>query len=289
MSPKIYASPDGSVGQLPLRVDSVAGMDLNKFREVSGYPIEGVLGMDFLARYAVHVDFDRGELLILKQAPQSAGDVLSIDWNDHDLPELDAWLSRDQKVRFIVNIGHVSLDSGSMESLTMRPMVKGGDFQEVGSTLNEAIAATDSSSALLQGKRVVLGGFFVDRPIFGESPSTSVLGLGFWSRFAATFDFPGEKIYLRKGKGYERPDLRHLSGLHLLKRNGAVVVHSIDKNSPGTLAGIQTGDVLVTLGTKRADETTLFEIRKALSQAGPLACSVRRGSEERRVTLDLPR
>ena len=167
---EVHASPDGSVGHVPLRIDSVLGTDLNKFREASGYPIEGILGMDFLARYAVHVDFDRGELLILKQAPQSAGDVLPIRWNDVDLPALDAWLSQDQKVRFIVDIGSVSHDSGSMESLTMRPMVKGGDFQEVGSTLSESAAGTHAS-ALPKGRQVALGGFSVNQPIFEESHS----------------------------------------------------------------------------------------------------------------------
>jgi Aspartyl protease len=287
---EVHASPDGSVGHVPLRIDSVLGMDLNKFREVSGYPIEGILGMDFLRRYVVHIDFDRGELLILKQAPSSIGDLLPIHWNDNDsnLPELDTWLSASQKVRFIVDTGWVSHYSGLMESLTVRPLVNGGDFQEVGSTLSESAAGTHAS-ALLKGRQVALSGFSVNQPIFEESPSMSVLGLGFWSRFVVTIDFPGDKIYLQKGKKYERPDLRGLSGLHLIKRDGAVVIESVDKNSSGTLAGIQAGDVLVTLGNKRADETTLFEIRKALSQGGPLACSVRRGSEERRVTLDLPR
>ena len=116
-----------------------------------------------------------------------------------------------------------------------------------------------------------------------------MLGLVFWSRFVVTFDFPGEKIYLRKGKGYERPDLRDLSGLHLIRRDGAVVIESVDEGSPGASAGIQAGDVLATLGSKRADKTTLFEIREALRQAGPLECSVRRGSEERQLTLNLPR
>jgi hypothetical protein len=163
-----------------------------------------------------------------------------------------------------------------------------GDFQQVGSSLIETASGTHATSEF-RGKRISLGDFSVDRPIFDESSTMSLLGLGFWSRFVVTFDFPNQNMYLRKGKGYGRPDLRDLSGLHLLRRDGAVVVHSVDKGSPGSLSGLQAGDMLMTLGSLRANETTIFEIRKVLSQAGPLKCSVRHGSQERSLTLNLPR
>jgi hypothetical protein len=285
---QVYACPDGSVGQLPLRVESVLGLDFNRLREVSGHPIEGFLGMDFLASYAVHVDFDRGELLFLKSGAKSVGDVLPIHWTPDRRPAVDIWLSQDQISRFLVDSGFVSPNGGLIESDTLTPLIRGGDYQKDGSGLLETGAGTHTAS-MFRGKQIWFGNFSVVRPIFGESPATNLLGLGFWSRFVVTFDFPSQKLYLRKGIAYERSDLRGLSGLDLVRRNGAVVVHGVVKGRPAEAAGIQTGDVLLTLGTSEAAETSLFEIRKALSQGGPLACSVRRGSEERRVTLDLPR
>jgi S1-C subfamily serine protease len=171
----------------------------------------------------------------------------------------------------------------------MKSLVKSGDFQELGASNLSESAGGPRNCALLRGKRVALGGFTVDRPIFTESPTGSTMGLGFLSRFVVTFDFPGRRIHLRKGRGYERPDLRNRSGLSLRPRGEAVVIERVSKESPGSLAGIQAGDVLLTLGGLRADEASLFKLREALGQEGPLACSVRRGPEERRLTLSLPR
>ena len=275
---KVHAAPEGSIGRLPLGVDSVLGMELEKFRELSGYPIEGILGMDFLGRHVVHIDFDRGELLFLKSSPKDAGNLLPLHGDQGDIPELDAWFSGARNVRFRVDTGHVRLESGSVESLAIRPKMKGDDFEEIGSTRMHTAGGT-RTCPLLRWNLIALGGFSVGRPIFSESSNGSWIGLGFLSRFIVTFDFPGSKLYLRPGKAYERPDLWDLSGLDLVRRNGTVLVEGVDKNSPGFLAGIQAGDVLLTLGTSRADESTLFAIQKALSHDGQVPCSIRRGTE----------
>jgi hypothetical protein len=282
---KKYRSPEASIGLMPLGLDAVLGVNLKSFREASGYPIEGILGMDFMGRCVVRIDFDRGELLLLKSVPKDSGEVVPIRWNQEEWPTLDAWISPQQKVEFLIDTGRISRNSGEMEGGLLR---QNGDFKKVGSTLMETVSGTHTS-LVFRGRLVAIGGFSVPEPIFNESPTLCLLGLGFWSRFVVTFDFPNRNMYLRKGKEYLRPDLRDLSGLHLLKRNGAVVIDSVDRVSPGASEGIQTGDVLVTLSNKRADETTLFEIRKVLSQSGPLGCSLRRGSQEYRVTLNLPR
>jgi predicted aspartyl protease len=282
---RLYRVPEASVGGLPLGVDEVMGVDLKWIRELFGYPIEGILGMDFLGRYVVHIDFDRGELLLLKSVPKDSGEVVPIRSNSGGLPELKAWISPQQDVQFLIDTGWISHDSGKMERGSLS---QSGDFEKVGSSLSETASGTHASSEF-RGKRISLGGFSVDQPIFDESPTMSLLGLGFWSRFVVTFDFPNQNMYLRKGKGYERPDLRDLSGLHLLRRDGAVVVHSVDKGSTGSLAGLQAGDKLLILGSSRADETSLFDLKTALCQPGTLKCSMRRGSEERSLTLNLPR
>ncbi|HWE35471.1 MAG TPA: retropepsin-like aspartic protease, partial [Isosphaeraceae bacterium] len=75
---RIYDSPSAEVGRLPLQVPYVIGADLGWMREISGYRIDGVLGMDFLRRFVVHIDFDRGELLLLKAVPRDAGEAIAL-------------------------------------------------------------------------------------------------------------------------------------------------------------------------------------------------------------------
>ena len=108
------------------------------------------------------------------------------------------------------------------------------------------------------------------------------------SRFIVTIDFPAQKLYLRKGKQFERPDRPDASGLHILRKGEAAVVHSVDPESPGASAGIRAGDVLLQAGTLRAGEATLFQLRAALREPGTVPCVIRRDKTDLRVTLTIP-
>jgi hypothetical protein len=60
----------------------------------------------------------------------------------------------------------------------------------------------------------------------------NVLGLGFWSTCVVTFDFPNDVMYLKKNEHWRRQNDVDLSGLHLVRVDGKVVVFSIDKPTP---------------------------------------------------------
>ncbi|MEO5927671.1 MAG: hypothetical protein ABIP96_03305, partial [Patescibacteria group bacterium] len=81
MDLQLYARPDASFANFPLKgVKRVAGFDFEQIRQVSGHPIYGVIGMDFLAGRVLQIDFDRGELLFLKSADSFAGKAFPINY-----------------------------------------------------------------------------------------------------------------------------------------------------------------------------------------------------------------
>ena len=56
-----FACPDVTVGGLPLDgIETVFCTDLQRLRYASGEDIRGVLGVDFLRRFTVTIDFDQG-------------------------------------------------------------------------------------------------------------------------------------------------------------------------------------------------------------------------------------
>ena len=215
---KIYTTPTASVGKLPLApLKFVLARDLTQIRRVFGDPIEGILGMDFLHRYVVHVNFDKGEVLFLRSAPIDAGNEVPLGWDpDSGLPRVDAELVPGESTSFVIDTGNCGLESGNLTRLEMRTLAKKHGFRQVSTDLAESLSGR-STTRSYQGKVLRLGVFSVESPVLGES-SINMLGLGFWSRFTVTFDSPESKLYLRKGDNYSRPDRWNLSGLHLLNR-----------------------------------------------------------------------
>jgi S1-C subfamily serine protease len=105
-----------------------------------------------------------------------------------------------------------------------------------------------------------------------------------------TLDLVNDKVYLKKGKSFGRVDSYDLSGLHLLRKDGKVVVHSVDKQSPADAAGLKAGDVLVQVDGTRADELSMFQLRRRFStEAKRLRVTLRRGEKDMEVVLTLNR
>ena len=128
-------------------------------------------------------------------------------------------------------------------------------------------------------------------PIFMESHGArpNVLSLGFWSRFAVTFDFPGRKLYIRKSAKFDRPDRWNSTGLHLWKKGDSIEVCAVDADSPAARAGLNKGDRFIELNGRNAGRIGLFEVRRRICNGGELTCVVRRDSKELRLRISQDR
>jgi hypothetical protein len=61
----LYPPPNATVGSLRLTDDPVICHDLGFLREVTGYDVYGIIGLDFLDGWIIFIDFDDGRLDIL--------------------------------------------------------------------------------------------------------------------------------------------------------------------------------------------------------------------------------
>jgi len=98
----LYEVPQASLGLLDFRAclarepspwidprdDScVAGLDFTQFREAIGRDIHGIIGMDFLHRYVLRIDFDEGELQLLRRVnPSERSDSIELHYNSEGVP-----------------------------------------------------------------------------------------------------------------------------------------------------------------------------------------------------------
>ncbi len=87
-------------------IGDVISMDLKKAGETLGSAkFGGILGLDFLARHVVHIDFDRGELLFLKSVPEGAGDRVLMHENAEGRMEVSGFLTGGELARFVIDTG----------------------------------------------------------------------------------------------------------------------------------------------------------------------------------------
>jgi hypothetical protein len=288
---RLYEAPDARVGKFRLRSAArVVGFDFAKVREVSGHPIYGVVGMEFLHQHVVRVDCDRSEVLFLKSAGPGCGEPVRLAADPLRMPvvtvDLGTWGPRP----FLVDTGAVH-GTGDLGADLFESLLREKRMTVVSRSFRETLSGT-APQRLGRLPSLRLGSYTLTDRVFGESRG-SLLGMGFLARFVATFDFPHGTLYLKKGKGFDRPDRWNTSGLHLVRRGGKVVVHSVNKGSVAAAAGVRSGDVVVRAGDLDADHVSLFRLVGAYltadGEAKVVRLRLRRGHDEHEVTLRLGR
>ncbi len=122
----LYRMPKASVGTTPLETDSpVSVLDLTSVREGTGLQVEGVLGMDFLRRHVLRIDFDAARVSFLRSADTDAGESLDLTYNDADCPCVEGKLPDGAAERFNIDTGWLA-DSGSIRSKAFQSLQEGG-------------------------------------------------------------------------------------------------------------------------------------------------------------------
>lgn len=268
----IYRSPVGKVGNLSLPRDSVAlCVDMQKIREVSGQDLNGILGMDFLRKHIFRMDFDRGEVTFMRTIGPDPGERVPLKFQGN-FPYVMAVVRGMQKPsRFLVDTGHAGFASGDLNADAFANLADLGALKLDGQS-NVETMASESRKGMRKRRLGWLGGISLgdyrhEKLLFGVS-NKNILGLKYWSRYVVTFDFPNSFIYLKKGRKFEQPDLRDMSGLHIIRRKRKTVVYSVDNESPAENAGIKPQDLLLKINDENTTDMTLSTIRRLLSADG---------------------
>jgi hypothetical protein len=250
----VFRPPEARVGRLPLSGEGrVAVSDLGWVRRSSGQEIRGILGMNFLRRYAVRIDFDAGLLILSRRAGRPESERMPLYFDERtNLPMVEASVCAGgaPPERFVVDTGCDR--SGNLRADLFRILAQLGQLQEVIPVFS---ASLGHEGFLARGRLACLRlGPFEHRRLLTMSSLQSNLGLDYWSRYDVTFDFPGGHVYLRKGKDFNRPEWLNCTGLHLCRHSGETFISVVDAGSPAARAGARPGDIVVSIGGLRPDK-----------------------------------
>jgi len=260
---EIYDAPKASLGPLDLKdSNEVICLDLKMLSLIEGRKISGIIGMNFLKRHTIQIDFDQGIFLFLQpvegQHPDW-GTEIPLRSGKMGWPHITSYISDNLNVNFVI-------DTGSNSTGALGTDVFDKIISDKKPTTSESLFATASGVIKKRECRfdsLSVGPFEYADLIFSEA-NWSYLGLLFLSRHIVTFDFPNSRIYLKKGNDFKKVDETDMSGLHLLRITGNTVVYSVDEGSPAQKAGIGPKDIILKVNEKDADKYDMWELRRLL-------------------------
>jgi hypothetical protein len=282
----LYDPPDAAVGGWALRSGQpVAGLDFKKFEEASGYEFLGILGMDFLRNHIIQIDFDAGKLTFLKEAGREPGVAVPIIFSRQNRPCVAMDIGGWGREEFLVDTGCFKPGSGCLRSDLFASLLEKKHVKEVGQA-NYMTLKGESEERIGKVRRIAVGELSVRDAVFGGTGTGNVLGLGYLSRYTVTFDFPRKMMYLKKGRRFPDPDGWCWTGLAIQRVDGKTTVQALSKDSPAASSGLREGDIILWVGDKAADESSLAMLREILcSPQKDVRIKARRGDKEMEVTL----
>jgi membrane-associated protease RseP (regulator of RpoE activity) len=283
-----FQCPSGGIGKIPLLIGGpVSTVDLRGLRRSVGYDVRGVLGMDFLKRHVIHINFDEGALSFVslgESVEAQLGTKISMHFDSKKTPYICGAATSDHADTFIIDTGATA--NTILASSIFDELAEQGKLQKVREGKMLALVGQRSVQRG-RGQFVAVHGHVLRNPIVWRGDA-NYLGMGFWSRFLVTFDFPNETLYLKKSRRFAAMSLYDLSGLHLFRENGQTTIHSVDSESPAANAGINAGDEILRIDGTEVSEQSLLSIRRRLSAPKDrVAFVVRRNDRESAVSFSL--
>lgn len=259
----------------------VSCSDLQMWRDLIGTDVYGILGMDFLSRHIVRVDFDTNEITFYRHLPSDPGVRAGISLK-HGLPFATGELA-EIPFQFLVNTGFFQLHSLQVPERVFDLLIEGGQI----TSLADDKPAPSSASMNEFGRLTSFafhGGHH--RDLIVSQSALPIIGVGFLSRYVVTFDFPDRAMYLKKGRRFADPDLYDLSGMTVVKRDRIIVMH-VEKGSAAENAGVASGDVITRVNGIDAAHLELQQFRRILATPGRIEVDILRGASEASLTLSL--
>ncbi|GJG89565.1 hypothetical protein tb265_47460 [Gemmatimonadetes bacterium T265] len=247
--------------------DHIAAVDLTGLTADVGRPETGVLGYDLFARYVVEVDFAAHTLRLYDPARYryaGTGDTVPI-----------TLVRRQPRVT-------IQVHDGGRPAVARTLIVDSGSGDAVDDSLvrqsTTAPRYAVSTSGLGASYHVEVGtldtvriGRFTLAAVPGVASDVALIGNAVWGRFTCVFDYPHGRLFLepnaRFGGTFDRGPLGGLE-LFAAAYRRMPTVSTVHERSAAARAGLQVGDVLVTVDGRPATDFGVERLSVLLNRPG---------------------
>ncbi len=295
---ELFHAPHATVGPIPLRGHDdtqtvlVGCLDLGGMRVSCGHEIYGVLGMPFLRRHVIQVDFEHRKLLFLDAVGADPGIPISLEFQKGGLPKIHAKLAGEIKTTLLVDTG-MSATAGTL-TLPMdliHKLEQKGFIREV----RKATVADASGTHKARSFRLTslnLANFMHTDCLLHEDSGglAGKLGLGYLVRYTVTFDFPNKVMYVKPNQQFSKPACDYCAaasdfGISVTRKNDQIVMSAIWPGTAAARLGLRRSDVLLAVDRTDVRAARLITVYKLFHDAAGhrVALTVKRGNRTMRL------
>ncbi len=256
-------APVANLGPLKLKCSAFIGVvDLDI---IPGYDemerkFQGLIGMDFLQKYIVQIDFDNNKVTFFRGKKDmdlfaflKPKENVHPEWGEPiplkrkllcKLRYVKGTFAQDISDEFVIDSGLIGPDELKSSLFNKVP------YKLTFGSKSEDDQTTAASSSKIDSKMVdkfSVGPFEYENRIF-EADRKSTVGLWFLACHKVTFDFPNNVMYLKKGKTFDKPYMLDFSdkkiGLTINLSGKSIWVSKVDPNGPAYKKGIRQNDII---------------------------------------------
>jgi hypothetical protein len=284
--PEMFQLPEAIIDGSDLHLTGdVACLDLSGMRIASGHDIGGLIGMNFLKRHVIQVDFDRGWLRFLKPATVDLPNGTLMSRDKFNRPMLGVEFIAGRMTSMLIDTGMSAPGIGEVNQTLFNELV--ADYRV---TIKGPAARTATVTGELIGRkgkldRFQFGGFEHEQLGIREG-TVNAVGLNYLSRYAITMDFPNDMLYLEKSNRFAAKTAFDKSGLVVLRFDGKTKVEKVHHDGPAFALGIRAGDEIIRVAGEKAEAYTMLQLRRLLARENQhVHLVVRHGHEVRECDL----
>jgi PDZ domain/Aspartyl protease len=261
----------------------VLGQDYLELRNYLGTDVHGILGYELFSRFIVQIDYEKKILtLMLPEKFHRRGRYQALPITIEDTKPyilVPVVFADGTKLN-----AKLLIDSGASHGLMLEP--KSDSTIQVPKNAVSSLLGRGLGGEIVgkagRVKSVSLGSFELDNVIanfpdpnsYSDSIKTGnvfrngALGGEILSRFVVVFDFPKERVYLKKNASFKKNFYYNLSGITLKAKGSKLNVFEVTEvrdQSPSQTSGILPGDLLLRVNGIEVNELDLNSINGFLN------------------------
>lgn len=231
----------------------------------AGNKVAGVIGYDLMKDYVTYINHDQSYIELYKKGTEliKTTPIIPIYLYEGQLPVVEGSVTtsgnKKKPFKFVFDSGAsftVGLGPNYINTYNLYDELK----VKIQIPVIGGAASSQSINYLSSLSRISFGSFEFDNVPVNFSTSNSgalatdsvdgVIGFDLIRRFNVVLDYENMYIKLLPNKNYKKPLNFNLTGLVFKKKGDKIFISTVLEHSPAKMAGIQVGDVLLSIDKK---------------------------------------